>query len=91
MRRNHARKPRCGSTVAIARHARSLAVCTTSSASEASPSTTVATRSALRPVTGDEPAVGLGIAALGLPDEVPFIVLDASVLVDRHVRHGDSR
>ena len=43
------------------------------------------------PVTGNEPAVGTGIAPLGLPDEIPFIVVDASVLVDRHVRHGDSR
>ena len=34
------------------------------------------------PVTGDEPAEGLGIATLGPPEESRFIVLDTPVLLD---------
>ena len=35
------------------------------------------------PMTGDEPAIGTGIARQGLPEEFCIIVLDTSVLLDR--------
>ena len=42
-------------------------------------------------MTSDEPAEGVGIASLGLPDECWFIVVDASVLVDRAHRQRARR